>query len=105
MNELSEYEKLRLRNIEYNRSVLRSLEIPGLVSNLVQCVFCMLQVDHTKSPLANLSRPEAPCLDHLLSFVDYLTLSLIPLDLGQSNFSRVIGPDSCRLVRRIDNTG
>ena len=35
MNELSEYEIQRLKNIEYNKSVLRSLEIPGLVSDLV----------------------------------------------------------------------
>ncbi|CAB4021576.1 Hypothetical predicted protein [Paramuricea clavata] len=36
MNELSDYEIQRLKNIEYNKSVLRSLEIPGLVDDLVR---------------------------------------------------------------------
>jgi uncharacterized protein YqhQ len=35
MNELSAYEIQRLKNIEYNKSILRSLEIPGLVSDFV----------------------------------------------------------------------
>ena len=36
MNELSAYEVQRLKNIEFNKSVLQSLEIPGLVDDLVQ---------------------------------------------------------------------
>lgn len=35
MNQLSAYEIQRLKNIEYNKSVLRSLELPGLVSDFV----------------------------------------------------------------------
>ncbi|XP_028407223.1 E3 ubiquitin-protein ligase UHRF1-like [Dendronephthya gigantea] len=35
MSGLSTYEKQRLKNIEYNKSVLRSLEIPGLIGSPV----------------------------------------------------------------------